>query len=143
MMIFESVSRGGLSRGGGEKVADRAPACDPVVVSRHRYDASRFVLASVDRVDEAWRASDQERGFYVGVGGEGSNQPGKYDAARREVAAGHWTPPSVSFVGDDRTKVAFSDGRHRFAAARDLGRRSVLLEVEPEQAAAFREKFGV
>lgn len=110
-------------------------------MSHHRYDVSRLVLVSVDRVDEAWRASDQERDFYVSAGGGGSNQS-EYDAARREVAAGNWTPPRASFAGEDRTKVTFSDGRYRFAAARDLGRRSVLLEVEPEQVAAFREKFG-
>ncbi len=112
-------------------------------MARHRYDSDRFVLVSVDKLDEAWRAADEARGFYVGVDGEGSNQPGKYAVAKRDVAAGTWVPPTVSFVGEDLTQVAFTDGRHRFAAARDLGRRSVTVEVEPEQVAAFREKFGV
>lgn len=123
-------------------MADPARACDSRAVSRHRYDASRFVLVSVDKLDEAWRVSDQERSPYVAAEGEGSEQSEEYAAARREVAAGHWTPPSAGFLSEDQTKIVFTHGRYRFAAARDLGRRSVLVEVEPEQTAAFREKFG-
>jgi len=104
-----------------------------------RFDP-RHVLVSVEKLDAAWRADHPE--FYVAPGGEDSNQPGKYEAAKRDVLAGIWTPPCVSFA-DDGKKVAFTDGRHHFAAARDLGRQSVIVEVEPaEDAAKFREKFG-
>ena len=114
-----------------------------LAVARHRYDSNRFVLVSIDKIDAAWRAADEARGFYVGINGAGSNQCGKYVAAKREVVDGTWTPPVVVFAGEDKSGIAFTDGRHRFAAARDLGRRSVLVEVDPEQVVAFREKFGV
>lgn len=110
---------------------------------KHRFDSNRFVLVSVDKIDAAWRAADETRGFYVGTNGAGSNQPGKYAAAKQNVLAENWTPPVVGFFGDDQTKVAFTDGRHHFAVARDLGRQSVVVEVDPEHAAMFREKFGV
>lgn len=115
---------------------------------KHRYDPNRFVLVSVDLVDGAWRAADEgvideTRRFYVGTNGAGSDQPGKYEVAKQAVASGTWKPPVVGFVGDNKNKIAFMDGRYHFAAARDLGRRSITVEVESEQAATFREKFGV
>lgn len=110
-------------------------------MTRHRREPGH-VLVSVEKLDAAWRADRPE--FYVAPGGEGSNeQPGKYEAAKRDVVAGSCTLPCVSFV-DDGKKVAFTDGRHHFAAARDLGRQSVTVEVKPaEDAAKFRERFGV
>lgn len=100
-----------------------------------RYDP-RHVLVSVEKLDAAWRADAP--GTYVEPGGEGA-QPG-YESAKQSILAGNWTPPCVSLTDG---KVVFTDGRHHFAAARDLGRQSVVVEVEPaEHAEKFRERFG-
>lgn len=109
---------------------------------RHRYDPGRFVLVSVDAIDAAWHAAGAEQGLYVGAGGAGSDHSSEYAVAKRDVAAGSWTPPIVGFVGGDKIGVVFTTGRYHFAAARDLGRRSVTVEAGPEQATLFREKFG-
>ncbi|MBR8282515.1 hypothetical protein [Burkholderia vietnamiensis] len=97
------------------------------------------VWVAVDRLDAAWRGSVD----YVGVGGRGSNQPGKYEAVgnflRRAIGTCPIFIPTISLV--DGT-VVFTDGRHRFAWLRDHGLRALSVEVGKASVDACLACFG-
>lgn len=102
-------------------------------------DGSALVRVSIKKLDAAWRAAEEALGYYVGPKGVGSNQPGKYERALARLAAHEdFSPPVVNRVPDG---VAFSDGRHRFAAARDVGQASMVIEVPADEATWFQAEF--
>jgi hypothetical protein len=50
--------------------------------------------------------------------------------------------PVVGFLGDAPGHVSFEDGRHRFAALRDLDVDCVRIMVPRPDAAEFRRRYG-
>ena len=96
------------------------------------------IWTSVNVLDKAWRNAED----YVGPGGVGSNQVGKYERVGAFLLqyAGNLRlfMPSVSFFRD---QVEFTDGRHRFAWLRDHGLLSMPVEVSSDSADAFRARF--
>lgn len=92
-----------------------------------------LMRVAVRLLDEAWQR-DRPADYYVPRGGQ-STQPGKYEYWRARLA--EWEPPVVS-LGTTPASVCFTDGRHRFAAARDAGQETVTVWVPVEEVDEFR-----
>ncbi|MGQ7908488.1 hypothetical protein, partial [Burkholderia sp. BC1] len=79
---------------------------------------------------------------YVGPGGIGSTQIGKYSAVGTFLAANIGRKaifvPSLSLVAGE---VSFNDGRHTFAWLRDHGLRVLPVEVGRAYEQIFRRRF--
>ena len=105
----------------------------------------RDVLVDAD-VRKLDKALSYDAGFHVGKGGSGpSSVKGRYSEARSFIATaresgGKVHATEVHLGKDGRPHVG--DGRHRFAAIRDSGRRSVPVAVPRAQAARFARLFG-
>lgn len=96
------------------------------------------IWTAVEALDRAWQSAED----YVGPGGVGSNQSGKYERVGafllRYAASCRLFMPSVSlFLG----QVEITDGRHRFAWLRDHGLQAIPVEVSSDDVAAFRARF--
>jgi hypothetical protein len=81
------------------------------------------------------------RGHYVGVGGIGAGQRGRYDNIGRFIQSGGavWMP-ELSL--DDDGALWFTDGRHRFAWVRDHGASALPVGTDPDGAAQLAERLG-
>jgi len=100
-----------------------------------------LVQADVGKLD---RSLARDAGFHVGPGGTGGI-PGRYGEAAgflgRARAGGIGV--HATEAGIDRSGQAYiNDGRHRFAAIRDSGAKSVPIAVRRGQAARFGKLFG-
>lgn len=94
------------------------------------------VAVSVDKVNASW---SQDKGFYVAPGGGGQKAANVRSFLDRAAKDGTKVEQSrMSITGG----VSFTDGRHRFAALRDMGAQSVLVSVPRSEAAAARKQFG-
>jgi len=97
------------------------------------------VWAAVDLLDAVWRDTPD----YVGAGGRGSDQDGKYEAVgtflRYAIGTRKIFIPTVSL---ENGKAVFTDGRHRFAWLRDQGLHALPVEVDEDSAEACRTCFG-
>lgn len=96
------------------------------------------IWTEVDLLDRAWRnAAD-----YVGPGGVGSDQAGKYEFVGNFLRqyAGQ-LPLYVPTVSIDNGEVEFTDGRHRFAWLRDHGLQALPVEVGTECEKNYRTLF--
>ena len=85
----------------------------------------------VQRFDAGFRRGPDR--FYVGRGG------GRYWLRRFAEIDTDLKPPIV-YVGGDGV-VAFADGRHRYAALRDAGRKTVRVVMSAESR-ANAEQWG-
>lgn len=94
-----------------------------------------IIRTAVDLLDASWCKTRD----YVGQGGSGSNQDGKYSRVGDYLASAigkDWIPvPSLSLVDGE---AIFNDGRHRFAWLRDHGLRALPVEVGRTDAQTFR-----
>ncbi len=89
-----------------------------------------LVTVDVEALNRAWATKPE---LYVGPGGKGGI--GSRYADARAFIAGKPKSMSASEVSlDARGVPVFEDGRHRFAAIRDLGIRTVQVAVAPEDA---------
>lgn len=97
------------------------------------------VWVSVPKLDEAWKL---DHDFYIGAGGVGAVIDDRYERFGEWLAStlGCVELPVVAIDGE---VVSFSDGRHRFAWLRDHGVRAMPVQISPEQAQEFHERFGV
>lgn len=94
-----------------------------------RASKEKLVMVDVAAVNAQW-AKDKD--FHVGVGGEGlSSSVGKYERTTAFVQSGAKVDASILGVQDDG-RVGFTDGRHRFAALRDLGVKSLPVAMDQE-----------
>lgn len=98
------------------------------------------VMADVRALDLAWQG---DTGFHIPPGG--GSDPQKYQNAlafvRKAMASGKPVTQPIVSVDKDGV-VSFTDGRHRFAALRDLGVKRVPVSVDRGQTARAREWFG-
>ncbi len=86
----------------------------------------------------------KDTGYHVPPGGGSDKQ--KYKAAAAFVDKARKTGQAVHqpIVTVDKSGTAsFEDGRHRFAALRDAGHKTVAVSVESGQAAAVQARFGL
>ncbi|MBN3744807.1 hypothetical protein G3N96_05070 [Burkholderia sp. Se-20373] len=97
-----------------------------------------IIWTAVDLLDASWRKTLD----YVGQGGSGSNQDGKYsrvgDYLARAIGKDRIPVPSLALVDGE---AVFTDGRHRFAWLRDHGLRALPVEVGRSDAMMFRTRF--
>lgn len=132
--------------GPGEKARERrviategdSPGLPTIALSKPSI-RKEHVLVTVDvgALDRAW-ASRAE--LYVGRGGKGGIGS-RYADAMKFLRS---KPPSMSASEvsiDARGVPIFEDGRHRFAAIRDMGIRTVQIAVAPEDAKRFVAAF--
>jgi len=102
------------------------------------------VKVSVSKLDKAWQ---QDKENYVGKSG-GNQGKQKLENAKEFIRnpqrGGKKVPvemPRATY--DHKTgKVSFTDGRHRTAAARDLGKRTIYITVPRSQAETVKKKLG-
>ncbi|WP_414655824.1 plasmid fertility inhibition factor family protein [Frateuria sp.] len=97
------------------------------------------VWISVSKLDEAWRLDHE---YYVGAGGDGAVIDDRYERFGEWLTSTHGCVELPDVAINDGV-VSFSDGRHRFAWLRDHGVQAMPVQVSPEQAQEFRERFGV
>ena len=97
------------------------------------------VWVVVAKVDVSWR---RDQAAYIQPGGTmPPASRGKYEKVGNWVVSGR--PVWMSHVSlDDNGDVSFTDGRHRFAWMRGHGVRSLPVTTAPDQARAFRARFG-
>jgi hypothetical protein len=96
-----------------------------------------LVKVDVGKLDRAWQ---KDRGFYVPPGGGADKQ--KY-ANAREYVGRKGAKVDAPRVHLDRSGTAsFTDGRHRAAAVRDAGKRSLYVTVSRGQADRVRRDLG-
>lgn len=97
------------------------------------------VWVSVPKLHEAWRLDHDS---YIGAGGSGAVIDDRYEDFGVWLAStcGCIELPEMAIEGG---VVSFSDGRHRFAWLRDHGVQAMPVQVSPEQAQEFQERFGV
>jgi len=106
-------------------------------VKDSRPSAEDYTLMEVPtgKIDAGW--SKEGPAFYIPPGGGGAEIGGRLARAQEFIQSG--TPveaPRVSMAENGR--IAFEDGRHRFAAMRDAGDHTVGVMVPNEQVADFQ-----
>lgn len=117
----------------------------PTFVLSERDKAEGRVLADVSTAKlEASLARDA--GYHVGPGGVGkSSKPGAYRNAVEfvERAAAEGVAIEAPRLAIDRDgSASLTDGRHRFAALRDLGHETIAVSVTRGQAKRAASLFG-
>lgn len=126
---------GVATRNGGRTSVRRASGVDYVKTDRAIRSGDVAVRVSVEKLDKAW---DKNQRIPPGGGDQG---PGKYNAAKETVRQGKRVGmPEVSISKSGR--VVFTDGRHRVAGARDLGKKYIYVTVPRSQAAKARRELG-
>ena len=71
----------------------------------------------------------------------GTEIAGRREGVHRFLATGKAVQAPFAVLDPDGS-VSFEDGRHRFAALRDLGARQVAVTVPRGQRDAFKARFG-
>jgi len=126
---------------GGRTKVRSAGGVDWVKSAPAIQDGDVAVKVSVEKLDAAWK---KDADNYVGAGGAAVHkQPGKYENAKDflRTTTRPVTMPRVTY--DPKTHTAsFTDGRHRAAAARDLGKKSIYVTVPRGQAAKVARDLG-
>lgn len=97
------------------------------------------ILVSVAKLDAAWR---KDGTYHIPPGG-GSDK-GKYANAKAYVQNPTKGAVKMSEVHFDRKSgaVSISDGRHRAAAIRDLGKRTMWVTVSRSQTASAKKALA-
>jgi len=111
--------------------------------SHVRYVQSNFsrsagevpVLVDVGRVDSAWR---RDGGYHVPPFDDSPKYRAAVDGIRSRGLA---VMPRVG-LDLEAMRVGFDDGRHTFAALRDMGEKSVYVSVDASQRDDFAAFFG-
>lgn len=104
---------------------------------RSRRDNEVLVRIDVAALDRAWR---KDPDFYVGRGGKGGIE-GRYENSLRFVRDAESLHASQVSVDEDGIP-RFVDGRHRFAALRDMGVRAISVAVPVGEADELYRRFG-
>lgn len=78
---------------------------------------------------------------YVGIGGAGAGQKGRYNFVGRFIQSGRAVyMPHLSL--DEHGAIQFTDGRHRFAWVRDHGAVAIPVTTCPEGLPQLDAQFG-
>lgn len=150
--IARTQGMAGLMVGGGLPMAEEGAAGvaggrlkQPAALERKltqqavpAYDDHQIVPVDVAKVDDLWR---QDPGFYVDPSrdGPGSKLDRAADFMKGLGAGQSFKPPQLGVMDGG---VGFDDGRHRFAAMRDLGLTRAPMSMDP-QSVANAEAMGL
>lgn len=99
-------------------------------------DGDVAVEVSVSKLEKAWSGDS----MHIPKGGAGDKQ--KYASARGYVQKPTKGPVKMARVTIKGGKASITDGRHRTAAIRDLGKRRVWITVPRSQAKAAKKNLG-
>jgi hypothetical protein len=129
---------------------DKARRAPPLLPAANR-DKIEFRLSSADRpgftlvevdvgkLEEDWRMSGDG---YIAPDGTGATE-GRLDRFAAWLAAHPGERIDAPWIYlDGRDRVAFADGRHRFALLRNRGYRQLKVAVRKKQAAMIRKLFS-
>jgi hypothetical protein len=109
----------------------------------------QIVWVDPRKLDADWEG---DTGFWIAPLGKGAAIKGRYPDFLEWVTAGILVEPSrlslrhsPSHLGrrGDFYTVIFGDGRHRFAAMRDMGVPAVPVLVPNDQVELFKQRYGV
>lgn len=111
-----------------------------------QYSSAKLAEVDVSKLDEAWSKDS----MYVGPAGEGKTSiGGRYENAKTFLkqagASGQEVEASVVYFDEKTGEVSFEDGRHRFAALRDMGYTGgtvALITETPKGREKFLTKYG-
>ena len=123
------------TRNGGRTPVREASGVEYVKSPRAIASGDVAVRVSVDKLDKAWQPSQR-----IPPGG-GDQGPAKYNAAKDQVAKGKRVGMPEITIRPNGT-VVFTDGRHRAAGARDLGKKFIWVTVPRSQAAKAKRELG-
>ncbi len=100
-------------------------------------DVERDVIVWIDvaAFDAAWRETDQ----WIGPGGTGG-QDDRYKKFGAWFVQGRPVRMCVAWSCDG--EVGFTNGRHRFAWLRDQGVIAMPMQIGPDAAAKYAQRFG-
>lgn len=108
-----------------------------VEISLSRVDAARgFKLVNID-VTKFDHQFAKDIGFYVGQNGDGGIT-GRYERVKKFIADTGGMEASSVDVNPDGS-VGFNNGRHRYAALRDAGVKTMPVAMDTESAANARK----
>ena len=131
---------GGAGVGGGAAAGSRpgrtAGGITYVKDPRARAAGDVLVEVSVAKLDKAW---EKDGAYLIPPGGGADRQ--KYQNARAFVGSGKKVEAPRAHL-DRKGGVSFSDGRHRAAAVRDAGKKTMYVTVSRGQAARVRRELG-
>jgi len=113
---------------------DHDYAADPQF--RH---ASVLVPVDVAKLDASWQRDD---GLYIPPGGRQNVIGDRYIRAKMFIQSGQQLESPMIGWNEWNGCVNFSNGRHRFAALRDLGVKRVMVSVPIEQEKFFKDNFA-
>jgi hypothetical protein len=136
------MSKGGSGGGAGTVNQGSTPVRTTDGVSYKKSDAAIAngdvaVKVSVDKLDKAWQ---KDAGGHIPKGGTGGQGRAKADAAKATVASGKTVEmPRANF---SKGRVRFTDGRHRTAAVRDSGKKTMYVTVPRGQAKTVKRRLG-
>lgn len=123
-----------------------APKIKFIADERSINNGEKVVRASVARLD---RQFAKDANDYVAAGGVGpSSKPASYVDAMRNVQASRVAGAAPAEIAmprvyiDTSGNVSFADGRHRFAAARDAGIKTIPVTVPADDLKAVRRLIG-
>jgi hypothetical protein len=96
------------------------------------------VKVDIAKLDAFWK---QNPNHYVGPGGVGEIK-GRYtnamDFLKKTKKGVHM--PRLGLTDDNKPSI--TDGRHRIAAMRDMGKKTIYITVDKSEAAQFRKLIG-
>lgn len=110
---------------------------NPIADGWADYEEDVGVWVSVAALDASFRRGDQ----WIGPGGAGKGQAGRYANMGATILSGVDIRMSTVSLGDDG-EVRFTDGRHRFAWVRDHGAEAVMVATGRADAAALKRLFA-
>ena len=103
-----------------------------------RYETYAATWVSVQSIEEIWKLDTSD---YIGPGGTGKSIDDRYQGVgiwfqnNRSI----WTPVMCL---DEIKRPSFTDGRHRFAWARDHQVEALQVVVPPDEQIEFRRLYG-
>lgn len=124
--------------GGGAQTAsgEQVQTSGRTFVKDSRPSAEDYTLMEVPtaKIDAGW--AKEGPAFYIPPGGGGAEIGGRLPAAKQFIESGQAIEaPRVSMAENGR--IAFEDGRHRFAVLRDAGDETTAVMVPHEQVGQF------
>jgi hypothetical protein len=127
-----------------EAIPPPPPAPTFVQGERERDAGRKPVTVLIAALDEAWKAEALTKGFYIPPGGGSDKQKYRNAVAfliRAALEGIKVEMPRVEIGADG--SVAFTDGRHRFAAMRDMAAKRMPVSIDPTEVKTVRQRFGV